>query len=447
MLDNPYFGVFMAQGTGKTRVVLETFAKLQHRVLVLAPVVTLNHVWAKEIEKWGFDFSYHILHGKGIKDVPHNRDFYIASNDIVRIPKKNTFKFNALKDLILDLNIEALIVDESGKYANHSSCRTKRLMHFARICTFQKNILIQSKPRFKRVYILSGTPQPNDITNLWSQIFLLDGGKRLSKMWTWFLRKYNIQAPRMYQPMVIPPQAVTQVWDDISDICISVVTPFAPATHIQHVCSLKPAEHKQYRKLIVEKEITVGNKNIVCQTIGALLAKIRQLSGGFVYIEGKPYTFSTEKIKWTLDFIEQQQGNQTIIAYTFNYECNMLKEALSKKYRIAIICGRTRKEEQLRIIHKWQNRKLDVILANPQRAAFGLDGLQHTCNHILWYSLPLGNFALYDQFNSRVDRMGQTKQVFIHHIFADKTYDKTAHETIIKKQKLHQTFMEYQARA
>ena len=54
------------------------------------------------------------------------------------------------------------------------------------------------------------------------------------------------------------------------------------------------------------------------------------------------------------------------------------------------------------------------MFVQPQSVGHGLN-LQAGGNNLVWFSLTW-DLELYDQLNGRIDRQGQTKPVFIHHL-------------------------------
>lgn len=62
----------------------------------------------------------------------------------------------------------------------------------------------------------------------------------------------------------------------------------------------------------------------------------------------------------------------------------------------------------------WNNRQIDILLAHPASAAYGLN-LQQGGNHVVWFGLNW-SLELYQQANKRLHRQGQTEKVIIHHL-------------------------------
>ena len=85
-----------------------------------------------------------------------------------------------------------------------------------------------------------------------------------------------------------------------------------------------------------------------------------------------------------------------------------------------------------RQIERWNNKEINLLLAHPASAGHGLN-LQTGGNIIVWFGLNW-SLELYDQFNARLHRQGQTEPVIIHHILAKETIDETVFEVLQGKQ-------------
>jgi len=70
----------------------------------------------------------------------------------------------------------ALWIDESTKFKSHDSKRF--------------DLLVDMLPLFKRRHIMTGTPSPRNLLDLWSQMYLLDEGKTLGNNFYKFRKKY-----------------------------------------------------------------------------------------------------------------------------------------------------------------------------------------------------------------------------------------------------------------
>lgn len=87
---------------------------------------------------------------------------------------------------------DMIVIDELSSFKNHNSQRFKYLRKY----------IFKSE----RVVGLTGTPAPNGLIDLWSQIYLLDGGIRLGKTVTSYRQNYflpdkrNAQIVYSYKP-------------------------------------------------------------------------------------------------------------------------------------------------------------------------------------------------------------------------------------------------------
>ena len=103
-----------------------------------------------------------------------------------------------------------LILDESSSFKNHQAKRFKALR--------------KVRPYFEKVLELTGTPG-DKLMDLWAQIYLLDGGKRLGRTITeyrnrWFVPdKSNGYVVYSYKPK---PGAEQEIYAAISDITFSM---------------------------------------------------------------------------------------------------------------------------------------------------------------------------------------------------------------------------------
>jgi SNF2 family DNA or RNA helicase len=69
----------------------------------------------------------------------------------------------------------------------------------------------------------------------------------------------------------------------------------------------------------------------------------------------------------------------------------------------------------------WNNGEIRMLLAHPASAGHGLN-LQRGGSLIVWFSLNW-SLELYQQFNARLYRQGQSKPVRVVHIVADGCID------------------------
>ena len=102
------------------------------------------------------------------------------------------------------------LVHNSTKIKSHKALRTTIATAISR--------------QMKRTIILTGTPAPNSIMDLFAQIRALDGGTRLETGITKFRRKYCWEEPQRggYSKWTLKPGAVKEIVSRVEDICLTL---------------------------------------------------------------------------------------------------------------------------------------------------------------------------------------------------------------------------------
>ena len=177
--SNPGAAMLLDPGMGKTGIALAAVTVLQHHkaigaALVIAPLRPMYLTWPAEIKKWT-QFSHlkvSIIHG-----TPEERRKAIETPaDIYLMNPENTDWLVTESCVQFGTQPDLLIVDESTRFKNPSSKRFKALKHML--------------PSFKRRLILTGTPAPQSIEDMFAQIQIVDDGQRLGRYITYFRKQF-----------------------------------------------------------------------------------------------------------------------------------------------------------------------------------------------------------------------------------------------------------------
>lgn len=176
--STPSCGLFLEMGLGKTVTTLTAIEELIYqrwavrKVLVVAPKKVAEATWQTEALKW--EHLKHLRFSTVLGTAQQRRRALEADADVYVINRENVPWL--VKELGHGWFFDMVVVDESTSFKSHQSQRFKAL----------KAVL----PRISRMVILTGTPAPNSLEDLWSQIYLLDGGKRLGRNITAFRQAY-----------------------------------------------------------------------------------------------------------------------------------------------------------------------------------------------------------------------------------------------------------------
>lgn len=179
IIDNPFCGLFLDMGLGKTVSTLTAinilmFQELEIKsVLVVAPKRVAETVWLDEVKKW--DHLKHLKVSKVMGTEKQRRAALAFKADIYTIGRESLVWLIGLYGGNM-LPFDMLVIDESSSFKNHASKRFGALKHV--------------QPCFKRIELLTGTPAPNGLLDLWAQIWLIDRGRRLGQTITFFRDNY-----------------------------------------------------------------------------------------------------------------------------------------------------------------------------------------------------------------------------------------------------------------
>lgn len=387
------------------------------KVLVIAPKKVAEGTWTKEKDKWDHTKILRVSpvlgsQAKRIRALNTPADLYVINRENVCWLVdyyKNTWPF------------DMVVVDESSSFKSHKAKRFKALSSMS--------------SHIDRMVELTGTPSPNGLNDLWSQVFLLDGGERLGKRYTQFRERYFQPDKRGPAGMVYSyeakPGTEESILDKISDICISMKSEdylqLPDVTYHQIPVVLDVKAEKAYQELERKMVLELPEEEEISVTSAAALSnKLLQLANGALYDDDHGvHEVHNCKIEAFLELIESLQGKPALVFYNFQHDKARILKALEKsKLRIREL--KTTQDED-----DWNDGVVDILLAHPASCAYGLN-LQQGGNHVIWFGLTW-NYELYTQANKRLHRQGQTEKVIIHHLVCSGTRDEDVMQALERK--------------
>lgn len=418
ILDKPAVGLFLDMGLGKTAITLTAINELRYgrfairKCLVIAPKKVAEATWQREAAKW--DNLRHLRFSAVLGSTKQRIKALLSPADIWIINRENV---TWLVDYYQNTwPFDMVVIDESSSFKSHSAKRFKSLASI--------------KPHIKRIVELTGTPSPNGLMDLWSQIYLLDRGARLGKYYTHFRDRYFDPGRRgrdviyQYDPK---EGAADAVLSKISDICISMKASDylqLPDCIVHDIpVELDVKAKKAYNELEKKMVLSLPDGDIDVASAAALSNKLQQLANGALYDDDHQVHLVHDcKIEAFMELLEQLHGQHALVFYNFKHDKDRLLEALAKsKLRVREFTG-AREEID------WNAGKIDVLLAHPASTAYGLN-LQDGGHHIIWFGLNW-SLELYQQANKRLHRQGQKEPVIIHQLICTGTRDEDLVEAL-----------------
>lgn len=422
--QTPYAGLFLDVGMGKSLITLTALSCIKpEKTLIIAPKAIARSTWIDEIDKWHAPLKYESLivnsQGKNFSLKERKEKYAKAFSD----PEPKLYFLN--RDLVTQCvdyyqkkkqpwPFKYVVIDESQSFKSYASRRFKSLR--------------KVRPQIKRLIELTGTPTPNGLMDLWSQIYLLDQGLSLGRTITEYRArfftpvKYIQNRPIKWAPLKSNTyDAEKDIYQRIKPLVISMKNTKLKLPKITYKVDkvyLDDDEYETYRTLIRDKVLDFdGDIEVTADNAGILSNKLSQMASGALYIDDKQNFIQIHKKKLEMcDYIINNTSSPVIVAYHYKSDLKLLEENLTKQ-KIPYVEFHGEPE----IIDRWNAGKIPVLLLQPASTGFGLN-LQQGGHTLIWYSVPW-SLEQYIQTNGRIARQGQKYPVIIHHILTAKTID------------------------
>jgi SNF2 family DNA or RNA helicase len=412
-LENPNAALFLDMGLGKTVSVLSVIKALlldrERRMmcwLVVAPLRVAQGVWRQEAAKWTHtdDIQFSAIIGNEVK---RRR----ALEQPAHVYLINVENLLWLLDYMQRLGLceqdkwpfEGLIVDESSMFKNF---KAKRFKELAKVLHF-----------FRRRYILTGTPTPNSLLELWPQMYLLDMGERLGTNYFRYKERFFEIDPEVeiysdeqkkyakYVPRSGASRSITRL---IGDIVLRLdakdYLQLPPVIDNEITLHLPPEVQKMYNKF--ERDMFIEMQRADAEAISAavLSMKCHQIANGALWGEerdtGKRVWEALHDVK--IDAIREVvegTGDNIIICYQFQHDLARLRDEFP---RAAVM-------EDFKDIDafqaQWNRGKFHEVLGHPKSFGHGLN-MQDGGHTLAFFSLTWSREQI-DQVSARI---GATRQ-------------------------------------
>lgn len=426
-------------GTGKTFVRIKAFERRHKKnrkaALVFAPKSLLRSVWANDVKKFAPGMRTSVsTAGKHEKAFAADADMYITNTDAVKWLVKQNRKF-------FD-RFDTLIIDESTAYKHHTSQRSRAA---AKVASY-----------FKYRTCMTGTPNGNTICDVWHQVFLLDGGKRLGRSFYGFRNSVCIPKQVGRDPNALQwtdkEGAEDAVFGLLSDIvirhkfedCVDI-----PANHRYTVPYFPPPAHlKAYDEMQEtamlqlygppEKRMAARIKGVPLKPLGtitavhagALAQKLLQVASGAVYESPDKYhIIDTARYEMVLDMVEERK--HSLVFYLWKHQRDlMLAEADKRGIKYAVVDGGTPEEERNEIVNRYQRGMYQTIFGHPKTLAHGYTLTKGTTT--IWPS-PTYDLEIFTQGSKRQHRIGQTQKTETITLIAEDTMEQKVYDALQAK--------------
>lgn len=436
ILDSPRCAVWAGMGTGKTPSTLNAVDAVlsveDMKVLIVAPLRVARTTWPDEIRKWK-----HFRHLRLVPIVGSAKERAQA----VKIPADlYTTNFESLPWLVEYWGerwpYDWVIVDEATKLKGfrlkQGTARAKALGRVAHT-------------KVKRITLLTGTPSPNGLADLWGQMWFIDKGDRLGRTYDAFRQRWF---EKSYDGYSINPKeyAQAQIQRALADVCITIDAkdwfdlrePVVNNIYVDLPTKAKALYEDMEKRMFMELEREAQQHQVEAFGAAAKTGKLLQICNGAAYVDDKQTwaVIHDEKLDALEEIVEEACGAPVLVAYQFKSDLARLR----KRFPDAIWLS---EDAGLRAAQRGEGK---VWLGHPASMGHGVDGLQNHCNTLAFFGM---DWNLENRLQI-IERVGPTRQmqagkdrpVFIHNILARGTVDEMVLERVNTKREVQDILLD-----
>jgi hypothetical protein len=457
LLDNDDACLFASPGLGKTVMTLTAISQLilegaAKGALIIAPLRVCAITWPAQTARWDHTKWMRVANlrtpeGQDAWDRGAAEIFVLNSEQLpsitrtVKCPKcygggcgkcnhgMIEKKFPGFVDKFIKgrktLPVDILVIDELSLAKNHASKRFNALRPYVNDISKVDGKRDYVSP-FRRRWGLTGTPAPNSYLDLFAQVRIIDGGKRLGTAFTAYQSRY-FESDYLGYKWVIRPGAKEIIDEKISDIAMVMLGKDyldLPTCNTEDIeVDLPAAAMKAYKTLEKELLVELETGEITALSAAALTTKLLQLTAGCVFdAEKNTHLVHDAKIDALRKLRKAHPKEPLLVLTSYTHERKRILEAFPE--------ARQFHEKDL---GEWQKGKIKMWTTDSRSISHGIDGLQLAGRIAVWMT-PTYSFETYFQTNARLVRTGQEHETIIYRILAKGTIDPAVAEALRMKE-------------
>lgn len=473
------FGFYAVMGAGKTRTAIDLLQNSEARKILIVCPRSVVGVWPREFRKWA-------VNPEAWMQVPLRAEKIGSVDDRTEWAKAHLAQAEA-HDLrcVIIINFEAvwrepfatwaqkekwdyIVVDEAHRIKSAGSKVSQFMGRLSR--------------RTRRRLSLTGTPMPNNPTDVFGQYRFLDPGIFGTSFVT-FKNRYAIMggykdkaltgfrvAPMLKDGSPNPhydPQLAVEFHDKMFSIAMEVgeeVLDLPPLSEYDKPFELSKKARRVYEEMENEKYVDLAEHGVLgnigeilekielgeatedemltgahyrlhggtessAKNVLTMLLRLQQITGGVMRDDmGYDHVIDDGK-KVILEDILEDIGDEPIVVFCrFKHDLKVVQAAADKaKKRYGELSG-SRRDAITEDSEMAPN--IDVAGVQIQSGGTGIDLTR--ARYVAYYSLT-HSLGEYDQSMKRVHRPGQTRPVIVYHFVAEDTVDRDVYQAIIGK--------------
>lgn len=437
MLRHPRCNVFASMGSGKSAATLEALATLllfgqARRILIVGPKRVARDTWPEAVRNFGASFGW-LTVAVAIGDERRRHAAVQAGCHIT------TVNFDTLTWLVDHYGaawpFDTVVVDESTRLRGlrvsiQTHKKSGKQFLQGQGASRAKALARVAHTRVARWINLTGTPTLAGLEALWGPTWFLDAGHRLGGSFTAFSHRWFRTVPGSDpQRQVIEPMPFSegQIRNAIQDVTLVVdIKDFVgvgePVENVIYIDLPAPAQ-RQYDEMAEDLATEIGGQLVEAFSAGTKSQKLLQIASGAAYTDdqGSWAAVHDEKLDALKSIAEEALGIPLLVFYHFKSDAARILKAFPQARAL---------DDKPATMADFKAGKIPMLLAHPQSAGHGVDGLQHGTNTCVFFST---NWSAENDAQA-IERVGPTRQmqagyqrpVFVHRIVARGTVEESA---------------------
>lgn len=320
-----------------------------------------------------------------------------------------------------------LAVDESTMFKTYDSQRAKTLKKYLKY--------------FCRRVVMTGTPKPNKLEDLFFQCYITDMGADLGEFITHFRQEYlALDFDGKYIPQATGVQRIAEA---IAPTTLQLEDDEAiPCSYIDIWVPMPESLKEPYKKLQKDFIASIAGKTVMAPNSGVLFGKLRQLAQG-AFVDDEESDLYREAHELKLDALEsllaELDGDPAFLLYAYHHDFKRINARLG--YTVPRVGGGISATVGAAYCQAFGAGGVPLMLGHPASVAHGVDGLQNNCNNVIWFANDPSWERTY-QANRRIARMGtKAEQVFIYRIMVDCPVERAILQIVSGKQSSEAEFL------
>ena len=427
MVMNQHAYILNSMGTGKTKSCIWAFDYLRsigkaHRMMVVAPLSTLDFTWKKELFLTIPSLSVVVLTGtaeRRKKLLAEQHDVYVINHAGLKVIEK---------ELASRFDIDVFAFDEAAAYRNGRAERSKIARRLAR----------------DRAYVwgLTGSPTPTDPTDAYGLAHLITP-ERAPKSFVQFRHNTMLQVSQFkWMPRADAAETVSKLLQPSVRFSLDEIIELPPLIERDIEVQMGPRQQAVYDALEEYAAALLKEGSITAANGGVVFTKMLQAACGWVYGDGDRQIIPLDnqaRIDTLIDIINSND-HKLLVFSPFKSAAAGIAEALKKEgIDFATVTGDTPQKDRTAIFNAFQgSTKYKVINAHPESMSHGLTLTAADC--IVWFG-PVTKLETFEQANARITRPGQAHKQQILRLVGCMT-EKVLYRRLAAKQDLQMNILD-----